>query len=202
MTPQDAHAARRNLHHPLLPLLPYGQGAAEAQGRRLHRNRPVACDGAARGDDRARERTHDGAADLHRQRACRRLRRTARAGARRQARSAARGERRRPDAHERRHVQSRDDPDALGAYPRRQSRRGGAADRRGEVGRRRLRADAGDDQHHGRQARAAVGRRRRGRRRHLARHLPRAGAQARHLSSMSVRWRSRSRPTAPPTAAS
>ena len=35
------HAARRNLHHPLLPLLPRGQGAAEAQGRRLHGNRRV-----------------------------------------------------------------------------------------------------------------------------------------------------------------
>ena len=34
----------------------------------------------------------------------------------------------------------------------------------------------------------------------VARHVPRAGAQARHLSFTSARWPSRSRPTRPPTA--
>ena len=84
-------------------------------------------------------------------------------------------------SHEHVRLQGRDDPDALRARARRQYRRRRAHDRRGEVGRRRLRADAGNDQHHGGQARAAVRHHRGGRRRHLARHLPRAGAQARHL---------------------
>ena len=122
---------------------------------------------------------HDRAADLHRRDPCRRLRRTARARARRQARRAAR--RRRGRRHERLHVQGGDDPDALGRYARRQYRGRGAHDRRSQGRRRRIRADAGNDQHARGQARAAVRNHRRGRRRHLARHAARAGAQARHL---------------------
>ena len=88
---------------------------------------------------------------------CRRQRRSVCARGRRQARRAAR--RRRAagmsDAPSF-DLQGRDDPDALRAGARRQSRRRRAHDRRGENRRRRLRADAGDDQHHGGQARAAV----------------------------------------------
>ena len=55
------------------------------------------------------------------------------------------------------------------------------ADRRGQERRRRLCADARDDQHHGGQARAAVRRDRAGGKRREPRRLPRARAQARHL---------------------
>src|SRR6185312_2329676 len=84
------HAARRNLYHPLLPLLPLGKGAAQAQGRGLQGNRSGRQLGAARRDDRPRRRPRHGSADFHRQRACRRQRRSARAGTRRQARRFAR----------------------------------------------------------------------------------------------------------------
>ena len=59
---------RRDLYHPLLPLLHRGQGAAEPQGRAIHRDRRQRRSGRAREDDRARQRPHDRAADLHRRR--------------------------------------------------------------------------------------------------------------------------------------
>ena len=76
------------------------------------------------------------------------------------------------------------------------------ADRRGQERRRRLRADAGDDQHHGGQARAAVRARSRPRRTTRA-SRPSASSRASSASiCMSARSRSRCRPRRPPTARS
>ena len=84
-----------------------------------------------------------------------------------------------------------------GLQPGRQSRCRRALDRRGEIGRRRLRADAGNDQHHGGQARAAV--RGPSRKRPTPRWPRCASWRASSASTCtSVRWRSRSRPTRPP----
>ena len=73
---RESPCADRNLHHPLLPLLPCGQGAADPQGRAFTEI-DVSGDpsGAAKMIERA-QRPHDGAADLHRRDPCRRLRRT------------------------------------------------------------------------------------------------------------------------------
>src|SRR6185312_14044326 len=95
--PGPGNAARRDLYHPFLPLLPRGQAAADAQRCRLQRSRRWARLAAPRGDDRARAWRHDCSPDLHWRTACRRQRRTARARTRRQARRPARGRRARAE---------------------------------------------------------------------------------------------------------
>ena len=128
-------AAGRNLHHPLLPLLHAAKALLQRKGVAFTEIDVSGDRGAPRRDDRARQRPHDRAADLHRRDPCRRLRRPARARARRQARPAAR-QAMGPIAHDRQRTQlqlpRRPDPDALGPHAGRQSRRRRRADRRGQ----------------------------------------------------------------------
>ena len=171
-----------------------GQGAADAQrASSFHRDRRQRRSRDARSKmiERANGRMHR-AADFHRRDPCRRLRRSLCARARRASSirccaGASEGQ----TGHEHGKacdLHGRPGADALGPSTRGQSRRRRDADRAGQERRRRLRADAGDDQHHGDQARAAV---RRDRRRRSSdrepRRLPRAGAQASASISTSGR---------------
>ena len=189
------HAARRNLHHPLLPLLPGRQGAAEA-GRASPSPRSTSARDPERRDrdDRAGERPHHGAADLHRRDACRRLRRPLRARATPASStrcSTAEGKARMTGTGPSRPrlIQMRS-----GLRPPANLDAAVQPDRRGQGGRRRLRADAGDDQHHGGQARAAVRRHRRRRRTTPALATFRELARKLAIISMSARSRSRLSP--------
>ena len=180
-----------------LLLLGCGQGAPDAQGRGVHGNQ---CDGINRDcAPQMIERANGGStfpqifigSD-----ACRRLRRSLRARGSRQARSAA-WRPRHPGAIGEREAfrmttgkaapTSRPpDPDALRAQPDANLDGAIEADRRGQDRRRRLRADARDDQHPGRsreQLFATIVRRRTTRR-----SRPSASSRARSASiSMSAR---------------
>ena len=183
----------------ILPLLPLREGAAVAQGRKPSREIDVTASWeTAQRNDRARERPHDGAADFHRRDPCRRLRRTLRArstpassircspGQGPAGMSAAPS-----STFKAALVQMRS-----GRRPARQSsRRRCALIERSQARRRRLRADAGNDQHPGGQARAACSPRS-STKTAEPRWRPCASWRASSAStSMSARWRSRSRPT-------
>ena len=169
------------------PFCPYchcGQGAADAQRRRLHRDRRHGDRGCAPADGRARATAHTvpqifigathvgGSDDLYALEDAGKLDPLLAAGEGQPSMSA---QRLRPS----RSASSRC---ARGSTPHANLDAAGALIGEAKRGRRRLRADAGDDQHHGAQARAAV---RRDRARRSTTRRSRAfrelGAQARHL---------------------